>query len=110
MVKSETANISTFGMLKAWEHDPEKENYRYYWKAVIDNRSKNISRIRKSYNPTTFSEIQFLWKNQKQKIDGKWENDRWNQRCGAARGKYKLDYKWHKNRFLGKESDFEVTI
>ncbi len=110
MIKSEIASLSNYGMLKAWENDPDRNKYRYYWKSVIDDRTKPISRIRKQGNPYSFEAIKFLWEHQKQKINGHWENDRFFQRCGIARGKYKLDFNWKKNRFLGKDNEFKETL
>lgn len=110
MIKSETASFAHYGMLKAWDNYSDKAKYRYYWKAIIDKRTKPISIIRKQGNPYTFEDIKFLWTHQKQKINGKWMNDKFFQRCGIARGKYKLDYNWTVNHFQGKESDFEETL
>jgi len=81
MVKSEVAAISNYGMLKAWDYDGEKDNYRYYWKAIVDNRIKPISLVRKQGNPYSYNEITFLWKNQEQVINGKWMNDKFFQRA-----------------------------
>jgi len=110
MIKSEVASLSHYGMLKAWEQDSDSKKYRYYWKAVIDGRTKAISVVRKQGNPYTFNEITFLWKNQEQLINGRWENDHFFQRCGLAKGRFKLDYNWKKNRFLGKENEFKETM
>ena len=110
MLRTETAKMANFGMTKAWEKDEDKDKYRYYWNTIKDNRTKKISLMRKQGNPYTLVEILYLWEHQKQLVDGKWQNDSFNQRCGISRGKFKLDYNWKKNRFLGKEYEFKETM
>ncbi len=109
MIKSQVATISNYGMLKAWERDPEKNFFQYAWENPSDNRSKKVSLLRKSGNPYSFSEILFLWKNQEQLINNQWCNDIFNQRCGISRGE-RLEKEWDNNRFVGKENEFRRTL
>ncbi len=108
MLKTTTADFANKGVLKAWERDENKNFFEYSWKNPSDSRSKKISLVRKQGNPYSYSEISFLWKNQRQMIDGKMQSDVWNQRCSIFRGK-RLEEEWIDNRFLGKENEFEST-
>jgi len=109
IVKTETAKHANMGVLKAWEEDPEKEFYQYYWENPEDGRSKRISLIRKEGNPYSFMEISFLWKNQEQMIKGKFENDSYNQRCSLSRGD-RLEKEFTDNRFENRKEEFRKTI
>jgi hypothetical protein len=108
MIKTEVAKIGNTGLLKAWNDDAEnKYKYNYFWNAVLDERTKKISRIRAEGNPYSADEISFLWKNQSQIIDGKIHNDVWNQRCWISR---ELTDKINKDfRFSGKESEYRES-
>lgn len=109
MLKTETAKFANMGLLKAYEIDPSKYKYNYYWVVKSDDRTKKISEIRKSGNPYSYDEINFLWKHQEQMINGKWQADQFNQRCSIARGE-ELDSEFNTNRFLGKEYLFRETM
>jgi len=109
ILKTETARFGNLGMLEALNEDPEKYFYAYYWKNPLDSRTKEISKMRAEGNPYSFSEITWLWKNQEQLINNKWQADQYNQRCYISRGK-KLDKEWKKDRFTEKELEFHGTF
>jgi hypothetical protein len=108
MVKTEVAKIANFGLIESWGYDNDRYFHNYFWNAITDERTKEISRIRKSGNPYTFDEIQWLWKNQEQLINDKWQNDSFNQRCSISRER--IDKEFSGNRFSGKESEFNQTM
>jgi hypothetical protein len=109
MVKTEVAKIANFGLIESWGYDEDRYTHRYFWDAIIDDRTKEISRIRKMGNPYTFDEIKWLWKHQAQVIDGThWQNDAYNQRCSISREK--IDKEFEGNRFKGKETEFNQTM
>lgn len=109
MFKSEVASMANLGQLIAWEQDPDKYKYEYFWNSMQDDRIKRISKMRAGGNPYSISEISFLWKNQIQSIDGKLENDCFNQRCSISRGNM-LDKEWQDNRFYGQEHLYKSTM
>ncbi len=109
MFKSEVASMANLGQIIAWDQDPEKYKYEYHWNAILDDRIKPISKMRAEGNPYSLPEISFLWKNQIQSINGKFENDEFNQRCSISRGSM-LDKEWQYNRFNGKEHLYKSTM
>jgi hypothetical protein len=108
MVKTEVAKMANFGMLEAWGMDTEKNMYNYFWEAIDDDRTKEISRLRKSGNPYTADEIAWLWNYQKQFLGKYWQNDVYNQRCHISR--QRIDKAYTGNRFIGREAEFERTM
>lgn len=109
MLKTETARFANLGMLEAFNQDPEKYLYKYYWHNTLDDRTKNISKMRVEGNPYSMPEMLWLWKKQEQFIDGRWENDTFNQRCSFYRGE-RLEKEWSNNRFEGKEYMFRESM
>jgi hypothetical protein len=108
MVKTEVAKMANFGLLEAWSMDADKYMYNYFWEAIDDDRTKEISRLRKSGNPYTADEITWLWNHQKQFLGKYWQNDAYNQRCHISR--QRIDKAFTGNRFLGREAEFESTM
>ena len=108
MLKTETARTANWGLLKAWDEDPDKYKFNYYWQSVIDDKTKNISKMRYENNPYSFDECKFLWEHQIQKIGDKLINDSFNQRCYLSRGP--IDYEFKSNRFYGQEFDYRRTL
>jgi hypothetical protein len=108
MLKTEVAKIANLGLIESWSLDSDKYLYNYFWDAIVDERTKEISRIRKSGNPYTFDEIAWLWKNQEQLIGKRWQNDAYNQRCSISR--MLVDTEFKGNRFSGRESEFSRTL
>ena len=109
ILKTEVAKAANLGLIDAWGEDPERYSFEYFWNAVIDDKTKKISQIRKEYNPLTYDEIEFLWKNQSQLIDGNhWEDDQFFQRCSISR---ELGSSEHKgNRFATQRHEFRSTL
>jgi hypothetical protein len=108
MVKTEVAKIANFGLIESWSLDDDKYNHNYFWNSISDERTKEISRVRKSGNPYSFDEIRWLWNNQEQLIGKSWMADQYNQRCSISR--QKIDKKFTGNRYEGKESEFRKTM
>ena len=109
MVKTEVAKIANFGLVEGWGDDTNKYMYNYFWNTVEDDRTKEISRLRKSYNPLTYDEVAFLWKNQEQLMpNGKFMGDQWNQRCSISR--QEINKEFTGNRFIGHEGEFRRTM
>ena len=108
MLKTETARTANWGLLKAWNEDPDKYKFSYFWNSVIDERTKNISKMRYENNPYSLDEIKFLWEHQIQKIDKEYVSDVWNQRCWPSREL--INYKYKSNRFRGQEFNFRRTL
>jgi len=84
IVRTETAQSSGAGRFMGWSRDSERDYYEYHWIAAIDNRTKEISRVRAEGSPYTFAEAKYLWEHQEQLIDGKWWADQYHQRCLPA--------------------------
>ena len=108
ILRSETAKLSNWGLLKSWEADDNKYNYNYFWNAILDKSTKNISKIRKEMNPLTIDECKYLWENQEQLLEKGWESDSHNQRCSISR-EPRSD-KYEGNRFAGREHEFRRTL
>jgi hypothetical protein len=109
MLRTEASRWGNLGMLEAFNYDPEKYRYKYYWRNPLDARSKTISKMRAKGNPYNLDSLLFLWKNQEQMIDGKWENDVFYQRCSIYRGE-KMDKEWKGNIFSGREAEFRESL
>ena len=109
MLKSEVAQMANLGQLIAWDQDPDKYKYEYNWNAVQDDRIKKISKMRAEGNPYSFTEADYLWKNQEQLIDGSWCNDTFSQRCSISRGA-RIDQEWKDNRFSTQTNMFKSTM
>ena len=108
IARTETSQVSNIGRLWAWNEDPDKYFYNYFWNSTPDNRVKDISRLRSTYNPLTFDEAKFLWFNQAQQMpNGKFENDVFNQRCTLSRSPVNDEVKG--NRFEAQSSMFSST-
>jgi hypothetical protein len=107
IVRTETAQSSGAGRFMGWGRDDEKHYYEYLWLNPADNRSKEISIERVEGNPYTYDEARFLWENQEQLINGKWQNDVYHQRCSIAR--YPRNEEFVGNRFDGREDEFRRT-
>jgi len=110
VARTETAVISNLGRLFAWEKEGEpRYSYNYIWRHTPDNRAKEISKHRATYNPLSFDEALFLWHHQKERLpNGKVETDSFNQRCTLSRTPRNDAYRG--NRFLSRIQDFERTI
>jgi hypothetical protein len=109
MVKTEVAKTANLGLLESWGADTEKYMYNYFWNSIEDDRTKPISSLRKSGNPYTFDECDWLWKNQEQLMpDGKFMGDQYNQRCSISR--QRIDKQYTGNRFIGREAEFHRTV
>ncbi len=109
MIRTETAKLGNLGMLMAFNEDPEKYYYNYCWNNPLDKTTKDVSRIRTQESPYSIDEIIWLWKNQEQLINGKWQADQYNQRCSISR-REKLDKEFKSNRFIGQESNYKETL
>jgi hypothetical protein len=83
IVRTEISKISNEGRLLAWEQDPFKDEYGYYWIATHDERVKAVSLEFERGNPYTFEEIKRLWRNPISPTTG--QNDVYRQRCSLAR-------------------------
>jgi hypothetical protein len=109
MIKSEVAQMANLGQIIAWEQDPDRYMYEYFWNAIDDDRIKVISKSRLDGNPYAYPEIRFLWENQIQIIDGVEYNDVFNQRCSISRGDL-LSKSWDTNRFSSSVNLFKSTM
>ena len=107
IARTETASVSNGGRLYAWNQDKDKYLYKYLWNSAVDNRSKKISLKRHMGNPYSFSEIDYLWNNQAEMIDGKLINDVYNQRCSISRSP--IEKELDEFRFAGLEKNYMRT-
>ena len=64
--------------------------------------------IRAQGNPYSFSEIKFLWLNNEQLVDSKWQMGAINCRCTITRSP--SDDEFAGNRFEGQENLFKRTV
>lgn len=108
IIRTSVATISNSGRLFAWSDDPYRNNYEYIWNAVPDNRAKPISIRRWKGNPYSYEEIEFLWYRQAEMIEGKVQNDVFNQRCTISRSP--IDTELRQFRFAGSEGDYIETF
>ena len=108
MIKTETAKCANWGILKAWMEDPDRYHFIYNWEAVVDERTKRISKMRFSNNPYSADEINFLFNHQIQKIGNDWEDDTFNQRCYFSR--QPVGYEYKSFRFYGQEFNYKRTF
>ena len=109
MMKTAANSYANYGQLLAWEKDPDKYFFNYFWNAMSDERSKPISKMRAEGSPYSASEIQFLFTHQKQYIGDRWQDDTFNNRCSISRGD-RLENEWKDNRFSGQEDNFAKTL
>jgi len=108
IVRTETAVVSNIGRLVGWNNDEYKYYYEYHWNTHFDSRTKEISKLRSSYNPLTFTEACFLWERQEQRLpNGKWQADQFNQRCSLSRKPREREFRG--NRFSSMMMDFRIT-
>ena len=108
MLKTETAKLANFGVLKSWNEDPDKYKFNYFWRSVIDERTKVISKMRHENNPYSLDEIKFLWEHQAQMINKEIVDDSFNQRCFLSREP--INYEFKSNRFYEQEFNYRRTL
>ena len=83
IARTELTKISNLGRILAWEQDPLRDDYNYFWNAVHDEREKSVSKEFEAGNPYTLDQIKALWLNPISPTTG--ENDSFNQRCNLSR-------------------------
>lgn len=96
IIRTEVAKISNEGRLLAWEQDPLRDEYDYYWIATRDRRVKPISLVMQDNSPYDFTTVADLWRNPTTEnalrhglrgaagLPPK-QNDVFNQRCSITR-------------------------
>jgi len=83
IARTELTKISNMGRIFAWESDPLREDYNYFWIAVADSHEKEVSKELAAGNPYTFEGIKALWLNPVSPTTN--ENDVYNNRCSIVR-------------------------
>ena len=96
IVRTEISKISNEGRLLAWEQDPNREEYFYWWVSTADERRKAISKVFDDNGPYTFEQIKTMWRTpttamaQSMGLKGSeglpvWMDDTYRQRCSLVR-------------------------
>jgi len=96
IVRTEISKVSNEGRILAWEQDPLKDDYDYFWISVADDRRKSISKVLDDNGPYDLATITDLWRKpdtancKKHGLRGAgalkdWENDIYRQRCSLTR-------------------------
>ena len=109
IARTEVGQTSGIGRFWAWAKEPEDlYYYQYNWNSTPDTRRRKMKELRQSWNPLTWDEAWFLWSNNKQMVDGKWQLGSINCRCTVSRTP--VDDEYTGNRFAGRENMFERTL
>lgn len=109
IARTETSNISNVGRLWAYNQDPDKYYYKYYWNSTPDKRRREMKKLRSGGNPYTFDEIKFLWLNNEQQVPGVgWQMGAINCRCSVSREPSDEELKG--DRFEGNKHLFRKTM
>jgi hypothetical protein len=94
IVRTESAKARALGRIYAWGHDRYRDRYHYWWIAMDDDRTKDVSLLFERAGPYAWQQIRHLWEfehDQPQLVRNRhtrgmeMQVSAWNCRCTVAR-------------------------